>query len=161
MPAPDKTTAAELMTREVLTVRDNMTVSELASFLLRHEVTGAAVVNQAGRLTGVVSLVDIAGTASEESSVVRSTARPSYFVRGWEEAFDEDELLELDIEEEGPLVRDIMNPATYTVEEETPVADVARMMLDGHIHRVLVTRGEEIVGIVTTSDLLRLLVDAA
>ena len=34
-----------------------------------------------------------------------------------------------------------------------------RRMLDAHIHRLLVTRGDKVLGIISTTDLLGLLVD--
>jgi CBS domain-containing protein len=45
------------------------------------------------------------------------------------------------------------------VPEDATVSEVASLMLKGHLHRVLVTRGEKVLGIISTSDLLGLLVD--
>ncbi len=68
-----------------------------------------------------------------------------------------EELRGLHLEDEALLVRDIMTPTVYTVPEETPVAELARTMVAGRIHRLIVTRRDNVVGIVTTLDLLRLL----
>ena len=54
---------------------------------------------------------------------------------------------------------DIMTPAVYAVAEDATVSEVASMMLKEHLHRVLVTQGEKVVGIISTSDLLGLLID--
>jgi CBS domain-containing protein len=54
-------------------------------------------------------------------------------------------------------VEDIMTPAAYTVPHDTQVAEIARTMIAGRIHRLLVTRDHHVVGIVTSLDLLRLL----
>ena len=51
-----------------------------------------------------------------------------------------------------------MNPKIYSVKEDATVSEIASMMLKGHIHRLLVTREDRAVGIITTSDLLGLLV---
>ena len=51
-----------------------------------------------------------------------------------------------------------MTPELYSVAVDTPASEVARMMCDSHLHRVLVTAEDDFVGIVTTSDLLGLLV---
>jgi CBS domain-containing protein len=62
--------------------------------------------------------------------------------------------------EDGDIhVREIMTPIVYAVPEEMPVPEVAERMIESHIHRLLVTRGEKVVGILSTSDLLGLLVD--
>ena len=59
------------------------------------------------------------------------------------------------------VVRDIMTPAAYTVPHDTPIADLARTMVTGRIHRLLVTRGGHVVGIVTSLDLLKTLYEGA
>ncbi len=53
-----------------------------------------------------------------------------------------------------------MTPTVFAVEADSPVSHVARSMLDGHLHRLLVVDGDKVVGIVSTSDLLRLLAEA-
>jgi CBS domain-containing protein len=58
------------------------------------------------------------------------------------------------------VVRDIMTPAAYTVPHDTPVADVARTMVTGRVHRLLVTKGGHVAGIVTTLDLLKALYES-
>ena len=45
-----------------------------------------------------------------------------------------------------------------SVTEDATVPEVAQAMLQGHIHRLLVTREGQAVGIVSTSDLLGLLI---
>ncbi len=57
------------------------------------------------------------------------------------------------------LVRQIMTPIADTVTEETPVPDVARLMVANHYHRVVVTRSERPVGIVSSIDLLKLIAE--
>ena len=72
---------------------------------------------------------------------------------------DTREMIEGVIELDDANVADIMTPTVYSVDEEALVSEIASLMLDQHLHRVLVTRGEKVVGIVTTSDLLGLLVE--
>ncbi len=56
-------------------------------------------------------------------------------------------------------VAEIMTPDIQSVPEEAMVSEVASLMLEDHLHRVLVVRDDQPVGIVSTSDLLGLLVD--
>ena len=51
--------AKDIMNSDVLTVRDDMTVHELANFFTDKMISGAPVVNNMGQLLGVVSLSDI------------------------------------------------------------------------------------------------------
>lgn len=151
--------ARDVMNSEVVTVREDMTVEEVASLLKEREISGAPVEDAAGRLVGVVSVTDIALAAAEGGRLRGDISSPSFFVRGWEDKADAEELAGLHVENEDLLVREVMTPAIYSVPEDLPVGRVAETMIDGHVHRLLVTRGEQVVGIVTSSDLLGLLVE--
>jgi CBS domain-containing protein len=151
-------TAADVMNPEVLTVPDDLPVAALASFLVEREISGAPVADAAGNLVGVVSVTDIALAASG-GGVERGRGRPDFFARGWEDGPTRDDLDHFNFGDGDLTVRDIMTPDVYAVPEDTPVPELAELMLDNHIHRLLVTRGEKVVGIVSTSDLLGLLVE--
>lgn len=152
--------AKDVMNPDVLTARADMSVAELIAFLLDNEISGAPVEDQDGQLVGVVSVTDIARSTTEQGDFVRSRNSPDYFVRIWGE--DADELPGFHVEEDsGLLVSQIMTPAIFAVEETTPIADVARTMLDSHVHRVIVMRGGRTVGIVTTTDLLAVIAGSA
>jgi len=147
------------MNPEVLTVREDMSVRALASFLVDNEITGAPVEDVSGKLVGVVSLVDIASVASDSGGVASDQSNPDFFVRGWEDKIDFEEMIEFRVDNENLKVGEIMTPTIYSVSEDTTVSDVATTMLKGHLHRLLVTRDEKPVGIVSTSDLLGLLIE--
>lgn len=53
------------------------------------------------------------------------------------------------------LVRDVMTTELVTVPEDAPLWEAQRLMEEAGIERVLVTRGERLVGIVTKADLLK------
>ncbi len=152
-------TAADLMNPEILTVPENMTVRELARFLVDNQITGAPVEDETGKLVGVVSLVDIAAVASDAGDVSADRSSPDFYVRGWEDTISDEEIRSFRVDNEDLLVGEIMTPTIFSVGEDAPVSEVASMMLRGHLHRVLVTRDERPLGIVTTSDLLGLLID--
>ncbi|HKI02597.1 MAG TPA: CBS domain-containing protein [Thermoanaerobaculia bacterium] len=151
-------TASDLMNPEVLTVRDDLTVRELASFLIENEISGAPVADAGGRLVGVVSLVDVAAAATGEDRRVADEDGSGFFGRDWDDGLDEEDVEDLPLDQDGLRVADIMNPKIYSVTEYATVSEVASLMLKGHLHRVLVTREDRAVGIITTSDLLGLLV---
>jgi len=151
--------ARDLMNEEVVTVGLDWTARQVAEFLTSQQISGAPVVDERGHVVGVISLSDLARSEAEGGRLIPDGSDPGYWVRGWEDKVSADELRGLHVEEDGPMVRDLMNPAVFSVDEETPVSDVARSMIDARIHRVLVTRGRKIVGIVSSTDLLGLLVE--
>ncbi|MFP3939898.1 MAG: CBS domain-containing protein [Thermoanaerobaculia bacterium] len=159
-------TAADLMTPDVLTVPEEMTVRELSTFLMDNEITGAPVVDAEGRLVGVVSAVDIADMAAGEEAGDEGGDGPGrgFYDRAFEDTLSRDireELGPVEGDEGEVRVGEIMNPEVYSVPEDAAVAQVAMTMLSHHIHRLLVIEESRVVGIITTSDLLGLLVDEA
>jgi CBS domain-containing protein len=147
-----KLSAADVMNTRVLTVRPDMTARELAGFLVENQISGAPVLDAHGKLVGVVSLTDIA-----QSDAERAPEEPP--AHGWEGKAMAEEMRGLHMEAEGPLVSDLMTPTVYAVPVDTPVSLLARTMVSGRIHRLLVTRDHQVVGIVTSLDLLQLLYD--
>lgn len=146
-------TAADVMNPNVLTVQEDMTLEELAGFLVENEISGAPVEDSGGRVVGVVSVTDLAS-----SMAAPDRPRPDFFVREWGETLRREDFPELALDEGGMRVRDIMTPAVHSVDEQTLIPEVAETLINSHIHRLLVTRGDRVVGIVTSSDLLGLLV---
>jgi CBS domain-containing protein len=151
-------TASDLMNPEVLTVRDDLSVQDLAAFLIENEISGAPVEDAEGRLVGVVSLVDIAAVASGEGDRLSRDGSSFFIEDEWGEGPGEDGAGVLPTAQIGLRVAAIMNPRIYSVREDATVSEIASLMLKGHIHRLLVTREDRAVGVITTSDLLGLLV---
>jgi CBS domain-containing protein len=149
--------AKDVMNTQVLTVQVDQTVREVAAFLVENQISGAPVVDREGRLVGLVSVTDVAQNDAERLDVVDDRSSPATAMRGWEERMNSEDVRPLHIESDDLLVRDIMTPTIYTVPEDTPVAKIARTMVAGRIHRLLVTRGPAVVGIVTSLDLVGLL----
>lgn len=149
--------ARDLMTPHVKSVPENWTVQRFAAFLSENQITGSPVINAAGEIVGIATLSDIAdfhlkplqGSTSELLSEEEQ-----------KEARHLRQLIFNEMSRTPVEVRDIMTPMLVSVDESCTPREVARIMMDEHIHRVFVKRGAEIVGILTTYDLLRLLVDA-
>ena len=112
-------TAGDLMNPEVLTVREDLSVRALARFLVDNEITGAPVEGVSGKLVGVVSLVDIASVASDSGNVESDQSNPDFFVRGWEDKIDLEEMIDFRVDNENLLVGEIMTPTVYSVPEDT------------------------------------------
>jgi CBS domain-containing protein len=153
-------TAREVMSSDVVKVRTDMSVSDLAQFLVDNEISGAPVEDRDGRLVGVVSLQDVAAVHTSHEVAVPSGGRPDWYLRGWQEHYDREDLQGLRIEESDLTTGEIMTPAVLAVDEDEPIARVAQKMLRDHVHRLLVTRDRKVVGILTSFDLVRVLAEA-
>lgn len=151
--------ARDLMTPDVLGVPETWTVQETAQYLVDHEISGAVVRAEDGRTTGVVSLTDIAAAAADQSSRIGVDRRwPGFYASDWDERLDTTDLARMRFDPDEPTVGDVMTPDLFTVDVDTEAPAIAREMLESHIHRVLVEEKGEIVGVITTSDPLGLLV---
>lgn len=144
-------TASDLMNPEVLRLRSDATLQDAAAFLVDREISGAPVEDESGAIVGLLSLSDVAAVVAGRRG---APAAPD----GYEdEVLDETLAGDLEVESERLLVRDVMTEGIDAVPEDATVQEVAVRLLKGHVHRLLVTRGEEVVGILSTSDLLGLL----
>ncbi len=129
---------ADIMTRRIVTIGPEATVRELAQLLFDHGISGVPVVDREGNLLGVASQTDVAAYAARALPGGSSSCLCG--------------AVDLDAR-----VADVMSPYTYFALEETGLNELAEMMLQRHIHRVVVVRDRKLVGIVSSLDLLRAL----
>jgi len=147
----------DLMNPDIMTVVDEMTTDELARYLIEREISGAPVVDGQGQLVGVVSMTDIGRNVAEPSDFASS--RSSGFYRDDATELTLQDLGQRYVEERAVTVRDVMTPVIHQVPVTASVAEVARIMVERHIHRLVVTQGKDPVGIITSMDLLKMVAD--
>jgi predicted transcriptional regulator len=147
----------DLMNPDIMTVVDEMTTDELARYLIEREISGAPVVDSQGQLIGVVSMTDIGRTVAEPPDV--ASPRDSDFYRDDATELSLEDLGQRYVEERAVTVRDVMTPVIHKVSVTASVAEVARIMVEQHVHRLVVTNGRDPVGIITSMDLLKMVAD--
>jgi predicted transcriptional regulator len=147
----------DLMNHDLMTVTDEMTTDELARYLIEREISGAPVVDSQGHLVGVVSMTDIGRNIAEPSEL--ESSRGSNFYRDGAVDLTLEDLGQHFEEERAVTVRDVMTPVIHQVPVTASVAEVARIMVQQHIHRLVVTQGKDPVGIITSMDLLKMIAD--
>jgi CBS domain-containing protein len=139
----------EVMKTDVVTVPSDLPLSQVAELFRKRCISGAPVVDDAGIVLGVVSQTDLMVVpGSAPPTVARFHVQPEPL---------EDPISVTVAEVEGATAETVMTPGAIAVDENTPVAEVARAMIERHIHRILVTRAGKLAGIVSTMDLLRVL----
>lgn len=149
-------TASDVMTQEVVVISNTDSIQQAVGVLRKHRITGAPVVDAAGRPVGMLSISDvIAAMQSEEEPAADSAQGDDQ--TAWE-LFGHS-AGELKAEE---TVAERMSRQLVSVSHDTPLVEVARVMCGGHWHRLTVTDSDgSVCGIVSTMDLLAAVVNTA
>jgi CBS domain-containing protein len=145
--------AHQIMTRDCITVTPGTKVEEAAKIMLQNRISGLPVMDDAGKLVGVVSESDFL----RRGEIGTARKRPTWlqFFLGPGKAASEF------VHERGRKVEDIMTPEPITVDEETTLEDLVRLMEKNDIKRLPVMSGSVLKGIVTRSNLLQAVASVA
>lgn len=137
-------TAGDLMSRPVVLIPKEMSLPGAARLLAQAQVSGGPVVDAEGRCIGVLSTTDFLHLVEKGKRPPHHADRP---VRAWE-IFEPEEACE-------ECVEDYMNCDPVMVSSESHIGAIARMMMEAHIHRVIVVdEDEHPIGIVSSTDIL-------
>jgi CBS domain-containing protein len=117
------------MSDGVLSVGADASVLEAARLLVNCRVSAMPVVDEAGTMAGIVSEADLMSDA--EDYVAASDGRRAR------------------------KVGDVMTRDVVTASEDTPIAEIARLMKEHNIKRIPILRNRAVVGIVSRVDILR------
>jgi CBS domain-containing protein len=139
--------AHHIMTKDCITVTPHTTIEEAAKIMLQTHISGLPVLNAAGTLVGVVSESDFL----RRNEIGTGRKRPAWlqFFLGPGKVAAEF------VHERGRRVEDVMTPDPITVDEETPLEELVRLMEKNDIKRLPVMSGTTLKGIVTRSNLLQ------
>lgn len=142
---------SDIMTKDVKYVHEDTHVSEIAHILIENNIGGVPVVNKEGLLVGIIT----------EGDLVVRTAKlhyPTYI-----QFLDSLIYLESTKKYENELRKalatiaaDLMTSEVVSVPPDTDIADLATLMFEKHVHPVPVTQDGKLVGIVSRTDLIKL-----
>ncbi|HVK10545.1 MAG TPA: CBS domain-containing protein [Gemmataceae bacterium] len=147
-------TAAEVMTRNPVSIAADATVHEAVVFLTERQISAAPVISDSGRPVGVVTEADILRHIREQAEHAEPApdAKRELRLRTGEKLGDDE--FEIDVPDV-TRVQDIMNPVVYSVSETIQIDEVVRQLVSRRIHRVFVVdETGSLVGVITTLDLL-------
>jgi len=138
------------MTKEVLTVRPETSISELSKTLENRRIGGVPVVDKGGRLVGVITQSDLVDRARDLELPPAINILdfhfylqiPSHLLQRVEKML-------------GTTVGDCMTPDPVTVAPDTPVTTIAALMAKQKVHTIPVVAGGRLVGVVGKMDLVR------
>lgn len=145
--------AKEIMTVDVITVTLETSVTDLARLLAAHNIGGAPVVDGSGRLIGVVTESDLIDQNKKiHIPTVVAILDSLIFL-------ERPDKMEKDIRKfAGSTVADIYSKNPLTVDEETPLDELATIMAEKGIHTLPVMRGAQLVGIIGKGDIIKTLI---
>jgi CBS domain-containing protein len=139
--------AHQIMTRSVISVTPEATILEAANVLLERHISGLPVVDEAGKLVGIVSEGDF--LRRSEIGTQRKHGRWLKFVLGAGQAATDF------VHENGRRISEVMTRDPLTITEETPLEEIVTLMQKSGVKRLPVMRGEQLVGIVSRANLLQ------
>ena len=137
--------AKDVMTKDVVVVRPDTAVEEIARILLERRISAVPVVDSNEQLVGIVSEGDLMVRAEND------TERTSWWLKlvssGTASAREY-------VKTHGTEAHHVMTSGVVTVSPETPLTDIARLLQKRQIKRVPVVDGKALVGIVSRANLL-------
>ncbi len=141
----------DVMTTKVVGLSPDHSVRHAAKLMSDQHVSGAPVVDDGGRLLGVIS----------EGDLIRRTELSSgAFVLKADMGVGADERANAFVKRCAWRVGDVMTPDPVTIDEDALLSRVASLMQDHGIKRIPVLRDGKLVGIVSRADLLQVIYSA-
>ena len=142
--------AEQIMTRKIISVDLEMEVSELASLFWKNRISGAPVVDESGKLLGIVTESDLIDQSKKVHIPTIMTILDTMIF------LENPAKLDKEIKKmTGTKVKDIYSDKVVTVNEDTPMAEIATIMSDRRLHTLPVVNGEKIVGVIGKADIIR------
>lgn len=135
------TTVKDVMTTQVITVKRNADFKAIALVLRQFRVSACPVINDAGRVVGVVSEADLLYKAADSDL-------PTGLIRlRWK--------LGQESKSTAITAAELMTTPAVTIHADAPVQQAARLMRDGRMKRLpVVSSGGELIGIISRADVL-------
>jgi CBS domain-containing protein len=162
-----RVTARQLMRSPVIVLPEDATIEEAIGTFEDENVSGIPIVDDAGHAVGLLSEHDVARAEHLRKDRIQTGREWSFGATAdaVTETMEEQESSILAREDYSPdmlardTVRDWMTPRLVTAPPSTPIWDLCEVMRRESIHRVLIVQQRRLVGIVTSSDIVRWLAE--
>ncbi|MFH1454676.1 MAG: CBS domain-containing protein [Armatimonadota bacterium] len=145
--------AKEVMEKNVITVKPDTPVKEIAKLLYEKNISGLPVVDEENNILGIVSETDLITKVSGPHLPphIQLLGGIIYLARPHEMEDELKKILSYTAEQ-------IMTKELLTVAEEETVEDVASLMVERQVNRVPVLKDGKLTGIITRHDLIKVLI---
>ncbi len=143
-------TARDVMVSPVITVKSPASVKEVAQSLVEHHISALPVVDDAGKLIGLVSESDLMRRADLGTERHRAWWLAALFA-------EEDALAHEYVKAHSHKVADVMTKRVITATPDTPLGEIAALLEKHSIKRVPIVENGALVGIVSRANLIQAL----
>jgi CBS domain-containing protein len=152
-------TARDIMQKDLVTVSPELPLLDAHQLFVGEEIHGAPVVAEDGDVVGVVSSADLLRAVAEQHD--SGGPDPEYLREVLEFSSPDWVGMPEDFQDRLRDVRvsDVMTKELVRVSPDASLVEVARALCAHRIHRVLVTEGGRLAGIISTFDVVSLLTE--
>jgi CBS domain-containing protein len=142
--------ARDIMSRKVVTLGPEDSVTKAAKTLAEHRIGGAPVLDEEGRLIGMISESDLIIQDIKLHFPTYLQFLDSYIYLGSLARFERELRKAV-----GAKVKDVMTREVFTTTPDATVQEIATLMVDENISRIPVVKDSLVVGVVTKGDLVK------
>ncbi len=140
------------MTKKIITVSPETEIANAAKILIEKRINGLPVMDAFGRLVGILCQSDL--VAQQKSLPIPSVFALLESVI----PLTSQKRIDKEVAKIAALkVKQAMTPDPVTVDPETDIEDVAKLMVDKKYHTLPVMEGDKVVGIIGKEDVLKTL----
>jgi CBS domain-containing protein len=139
----------DIMTREVITIREHTTIEEIARLLVENRIETVPVVDEENRVIGIVSESDL---FLKEKGLPFSAVKVPMLFKRWVDPERLDEIYE---EARHHTAADIMTRRAICVDVSATIGQAARLMAQHDINSIPILREGVLAGIITRGDIIR------
>jgi CBS domain-containing protein len=145
--------AADIMTSNVITVTIKTSVQELAKILTDNNISGVPVVDDSGNLLGIVTESDLIDQTKKLHIPTVVALLDSIFY------LENPDRMEKEMKKmAGTTVYDIYSTNPLTVNEDTPLDEIATLMAEKNIHTLPVVKNNILTGVIGKKDIIKTLI---
>jgi CBS domain-containing protein len=141
--------AKDIMTKNVITVKPETTIENLARILMEHQISGTPVIDEGGNVTGIVTENDLIGKNKRLHIPTILRLFDAFIPLGTSRLEEEIKRMA------ATAVAEICTRNVITVDEAASMEDIASIMTEKKIHLLPVLREGRLVGIIGKKDLIK------
>jgi len=147
-------TAADIMTKNVISVTQETSVIELAKLLTTHNISGVPVLDASDKLIAVVTENDLIDQSKKLHIPTVVTILDSVFY------LENPDKMEAEMKKiAATTVAEICSGTPKTILPDTRLDEIATIMAEGNIHTLPVLDNEILIGIIGKKDIIKTLVN--